>query len=475
MTNRLILNNDYSYLETEDKVLKNKLWSVLRFREENYFHSRAYKQRLWDGYREFFDKDNGKFLTGLLPEVVYYIKALDKKIDLIDNRGKVDWIYPSINEKFLNQWLPKGKNKIDLYDFQTHFVNQFIKLNRGIIQSPTASGKSNIFLSLIKCLPPKTPTLFLTKRKSLVNQTYNNLMEWGIPGVGRYYGTFKEPNIITCANINPSTVTGLKKLFPHIKALFVDEIHEGMSPTGIKIYSKLKNASIRCAISATAFKFGGKDKVQKFRVKGFFGPIINGPDKQILTTKKLQERNILSKSKATFYLIDKPSDIIYEPYADAVKLGIENNIYFHDVVKRLSSKLNGRTLIVTERIDQGKMLKSLIPEAHWIYGEIDLEEREKVFEELRKKDKVVAIVMQQIITAGIDVFIHNLINAAGSKAEHNIIQRMGRGLRLAPDKEYLDYYDFYFNTNKYLTNHSEKRIKVLTNEGHDVEVKDIDF
>ena len=73
----------------------------------------------------------------------------------------------------------------------------------------------------------------------------------------------------------------------------------------------------------------------------------------------------------------------------------------------------------------------------------------------------------------LESFCHNLINAAGGQADHMIIQRMGRGLRTADDKDILKYFDFLFKTNKYLEKHSEKRIKILKKEGHEVTVEKI--
>jgi hypothetical protein len=71
---------------------------------------------------------------------------------------------------------------------------------------------------------------------------------------------------------------------------------------------------------------------------------------------------------------------------------------------------------------------------------------------------------------------HNVINAAGGQADHHIIQRVGRGLRTASDKEILNYYDFVFENNDYLLQHSKKRIKILQKEGHEISVKrEVDF
>ncbi len=69
-----------------------------------------------------------------------------------------------------------------------------------------------------------------------------------------------------------------------------------------------------------------------------------------------------------------------------------------------------------------------------------------------------------------------MINAAGGQAEHQIIQRFGRGLRRVHDKKHLQYYDFLFEINDYLEKHSNRRIQILRKEGHHVEIKnDLDF
>jgi superfamily II DNA or RNA helicase len=466
------ISNNYSYLNNADQDLLAKLWKALRFRDPNCFNNPAYKQRRWDGYINFFNKNNGKFLTGLLPEVLYAIKHYGQTFKLDDTRQKVEWIHKSIDENFLKPYRPD----LTLYDYQPDLVNQFMKANRGIIQAPTSAGKTYILISILKCLPPKTPVLFLTKSKDLVEQNYNDILQWGVPNVGRYYDKYKKPNYITCATAHVATFKALHKILPHFKALIVDEVHECMSEIPLKNYPKMNNAYIRCGISATPFKCAGKDKEHKFNVKGHFGAIIKTSDNEILTTKKLQDRNILSKSIATFYRIDQPEDIIYEPFQDAVTLGISHNVYFHQVIQRLARKLEGRTLILVERLDQGEMLKKMIPEASWISGKDKMKVRKEVIESLKSDDKAIAIVMQKIITAGINVFIHNLINAAGGKAEHSIIQRLGRGLRKADDKDILKYYDFIFATNEYLLNHSGSRVKTVRDEGHEVIIKDeIDF
>ena len=464
MATILKIENCYSQLLSDNMEILKVLHENMRFRERNYFHSRLYKQKLWDGYTEFFSKKTGKFLTGLLPEVTAALDHLEEKYEIIDNRSETKFIVDKIDENFLSK-------DFNLYDYQVDLTNALLKHKRGVICAPTAAGKSFILISILKSLPENCPTLVLANKTSLVQQNYEEIIKCGIKNVGRLYGKYNDPNIITC-----STVQSLHKIEPlldKIKAVLVDEIHENMSKQPKKYLNKMKSCSIRAAISATPFKFGGKDLCQKWLVKGYFGPILKSKSAGgVLTTKHLQERGMLAKSKCIFYPVTEPK-LEYEVYIDAVTRGIAENYTFHEMVKKLALKLKGRTLILVDRIAHGDALFSMISNALWVQGKDDLETRKFVIEKLKSsKENTIAIATQQIFNAGINVKTHNVINAAGGQADHHIIQRVGRGLRTADDKDILNYYDFIFYNNQYLLNHSRKRLKILQKEGHDVKVEE---
>lgn len=475
MTHRTYLQveNANSRIVTTDRDLYKILHRKLRFRPKNYWHSELYKKKRWDGWKEFFNQKSGQFMTGLLPEIRGALKVLKKPYTLVDHRKPVNWLHNSIDENFLNTWLPDGFSPITLHDYQPDLVNRCLQYNRGIVQAPTASGKTFILISLLKCLPPKTPTLFVTKNASLVHQNWQEMQQWGVENLGRWYGGHKEPNYVMCITSHVKSFESMSKLLPKFKVLLVDEVHDCMSDVPMRAYKKMTGACVRIGFSATPFKWDKKkvDEVHKHTVKGNFGPIFKTTTTEsgFLTTKELQERGILSKSKCTFYPIDQP-DLTYEPYQDAVKLGIEQNFHFHKVVSDLAKSRTGRTLIVVERIEQGEYLKQLLPNAFWIQGKNSLKERVPVINSLKKGDSCIAIIMRPIITAGINIMIHDLINAAGGEGAHNVIQQIGRGLRTANDKEILQYHDFHFLINDYLRKHSEWRMDVLRKEGHDVHV-----
>ena len=468
---KIILSNDISIIQTDNQELIKFLFDSLRFRDRAYFHNPRYKAKLWDGYTNFFNKNNGKFLTGLLPEVYGVCKHMNEPVEFVDNRTKFEFAIKNIDKDFLKPYVPKGSPVITLEDYQVELVNQSIKNKRGIIFAPTSAGKSLTMLSILKSLPPKTKTLVLQNRKSLASQNYDEYVKWGLPNVGRIWQGFNEPNDFTVATVQ--SVEKAEHILSDVQVLLVDEIHDMMSAAPKNVYRKLKKCSVRIAVSATPFKHGEKDKIQKFYVKGFFGPVfkINSAAGGILTTKELQERGRLSKSKCIFHTIKTPS-LDYEIYLDAVTKGLVENDEFHQKVVQLTMDMKGRTLILVERIAHGDSLKNLIPHAYWVRGQDNNDTRKEVIDTLQKSETCVAIATQGIFNTGINVFVHNLINAAGGQADHLIIQRMGRGLRTAKDKDILNYHDFVFDINPYLYKHSKKRIKILKDQGHDVEVLD---
>jgi len=435
----------------------------------------------WDGYIQFFVMETGKFLTGLLPEVSAVLRHFNVDYTVEDLRTKTNFAFDCVKEDFLNEWLPEKSlsgdpmKPVTLYDYQVELINQAIKHRRGIIFAPTSAGKTNIMLGILKSIAPNTPTLVLQNRTSLAQQNYDELVNWKFPNVGCLWGGKVAPNMVTVATVQ--SVAKMEKALSKIKVLVVDEIHDMMSALPKAVYRRLKSADVRIAVSATPFKFGGSDSVQKFFVRGFFGPIlkIKSTESGVLTTADLQDRGILANSKCIFYPIREPK-IPHDIYIDAVTRGIAESFYFHDVVTRLSKMQKGRTLILVDRIAHGDALHNLLPGSLWVRGKDNQETRKKVIRELQKsKENMIAIATQQIFNTGINVHPNNLINAASGQADHMIIQRMGRGLRTADDKERLNYFDFVFEINDYLLDHSHKRIDILKKEGHDVEIKEIDF
>jgi superfamily II DNA or RNA helicase len=385
--------------------------------------------------------------------------SLSRKKKRCGIRGKkgTDWIISKIER------IGKKECRCILVDSEHHLY---------LTDHCVPTHNTNVLVGILLTLPPDTPTLVLANRKSLVDQNYDEIKQWGIKNVGRFYGDHKEIRNITCATVQSAHL--LKKYFPQVKCLFVDEIHEMMSKKPRAVYNACKNASVRIGMSATPFKFGEKDKVQKYEVKGYIGPVFLASNTETgrLSTKDLQKREILASADCTFFPVHEPK-IPHHIYLDAVTDGIAHNMVLHEMTCRLVKSLEGRTLIIVERIPHGDLLHDMIPGSVWVRGQDTIETRKVVIKRLKEEQgNVIAIATAGIFNTGINVFVHSLVNCAGGQAEHQIIQRFGRGLRVADDKKHLKYYDWYFTINDYLEKHSTRRMAILEKEGHNVTLKE---
>lgn len=468
----LVLSNNVSVFKTEDEELANELWQKWRVRDKGYFYSKLYKQHKWDGFVEFYKKDSGRFLTGLLPDILSFLQEEKKIKPLIrDDRTNVDFLNTVIPPDFVNV---DGKL---LRDYQIEYVEKIAKHKRGIILAPTSSGKTMTMAAIIKNTPPDVRVLVLANKISLVEQNYDEILNFtGRKDVGKFFGTSKELNTVVCATVQSCIHEDIQEWLSGVQVVIVDEIHDNVNASAKKVYGKLKNASVRVGMSATPFKDDGNDKKQKFEVKGWIGPVIK-LDKKIaedglLSVGVLQERNILSTVQCDFFKVSEP----YLPmatYADAVRLGIVENQFFHNIVKRLVESLDGRTLILVDRIEHGDTLHEMIPNSLWVRGQDNLATRKEIITKLSiSKEKVVAIATTGIFSVGISFFCNNLANCSGGKSYTRITQLIGRGLRLSEDKKHLKYFDFYNISNDYLLSHSQSRVKLFKKQGYDVKIYD---
>jgi superfamily II DNA or RNA helicase len=466
--NKLTIGNYFSFLETSDNI-KEILWKKLRFPTRDLYFNPLVASKQWDGYVEFFKKKTGRFLTGLLPEILEAIKHFEIEVEIEDKRQKADFYIKKIDANFLG-------NGINLFDYQVDFVNQIIKYQRGIIPAPTGAGKSLMFVSLAKALKEKTPALFMTNSIDLIEQTYEELVKFGVSNVGRFYGKVKKPDWITCCTVQSAESLG--PVLGKIKALFVDEVHAMTTKQAKWVYARLPNTYCRVGMSATAFKFGGKDLVQKHEVKGYFGPLLETEHsvEGTITISELQKRKILSKAACYFVEIAEPQ-LNYLLYQDAITQGIAQNDFLNKKILEITQRIKGRTLILVERVAQGDLLAEMLgSKVAWVSGKDNTKTRKKVIEQLKYSEECIALATRHIFNTGVSFHVHNLINAAGGNAEHMIIQRMGRGLRVSDDKEILLYLDFFFKNNDYLEKHSKKRVSIFRKEGHNVVItKDLDF
>lgn len=138
MTTKIILENLYSTVETEDHRVLASLHNRLAVPDPNANFSPAYKSGMWDGMVRFYDAKKRKFPTGLLTMAYKCIKRYDDDIEIIDKRQDV---YGNVPIPESIKLAHKQLGSITLRDYQHEGVEKALTKSRGIINIATNGGK----------------------------------------------------------------------------------------------------------------------------------------------------------------------------------------------------------------------------------------------------------------------------------------------------------------------------------------------
>jgi superfamily II DNA or RNA helicase len=100
----------------------------------------------------------------------------------------------------------------------------------------------------------------------------------------------------------------------------------------------------------------------------------------------------------------------------------------------------------------------------YIKGEIEIDDREIVKQQMEIKNDMIVVAMSSIFSTGVNIKnIHMIIFAAGGKSFIRVVQSIGRGLRKNDNKQKLTIIDLCDNL-KYGNEHAMHRQKIYEQE-----------
>eukprot|EP00026_Physarum_polycephalum_P004113 Phypoly_transcript_04130.p1 GENE.Phypoly_transcript_04130~~Phypoly_transcript_04130.p1 ORF type:complete len:649 (+),score=96.52 Phypoly_transcript_04130:273-2219(+) len=418
-----------------------------------------------------FITKKGRFGTGLLPIILNKLTSEKATYTLNDQRTPMPELFAADDATENRKYTQIDEAGtlfedvgVKLRDYQVKAVNAALQHHRGIIKCATGGGKTWILAAILKALGGNVPAVIVVNQRVLAEQLFATLKKAGLKDVGMLIGGTDEPNTITICTIQTLQKNKAKQqVLAEARVLMVDEVHEYATKLSRDTFNAFPKAYMRLGFSATPFKRPDHKHV----LMSSFGPALVD-----VSIDELVEKQVITNSVVNFYPITQPIIDTASSWHVAEMKGIINNQYFHDsVVALVNSIPSGRIMILVQRIAHGDALHKLLPGSFWISGKDDSEARGQVLEKLRSSTatKVVALV-SSIGFVGVDVFVHHLINAAGGREAYLTIQKIGRGLRRASDKDVLYYHDFLFslNMNRMLCGQSLARIRTLKQSGYEV-------
>ena len=427
----------------------------------------AYKLGRWDGTISLFGLGGNGYLSQL-PRILEILENNNVDVaEIEDLRNPVNINFPKITEEFWGDscW-PKGHRfagqPIRLRDDQVDVVNKFLENPQCLQEIATGFGKTITTATLAKLCEPYGRTITIVPNKSLVEQTEEDFINCGLD-VGVYYGDRKDLNkthtIATWQSLNilekksknqEHDVLTLAEFLDGVACVMVDEVHMAKADVLRNLLTQnLHNSCIRWGLTGTV----PKDPAEYEAIFASIGPVVGK-----VSAHELQEKGVLASCHVNvLQLVDVPE---FKSYADENKYLVtdENRMrYISDLVKKISQ--TGNTLVLVNRIDSGKFFVNELADSVFISGEVKTKDRKEEYDEIKTSTNKIIIATYGVAAVGINIpRIFNLVLLEPGKSFVRVIQSIGRGIRKAEDKDFVQIWDLT-STCKYAKKHLTERKK----------------
>ena len=195
-----------------------------------------------------------------------------------------------------------------------------------------------------------------------------------------------------------------------------------------------------------------KDDYEAVGVFCSLGPVVGN-----LSSKELQDMGVLADLDVNIFQL-QDGVLGFNSYAQELKwlLTDDKRIdHISEIIKGLST--SGNTLVLIDRIKTGEMLMERNPDWVFISGSMKTKDRQEEYAEVSELNNKVIVATYGVAAVGINIpRIFNLVMLEPGKSFVRVIQSIGRGIRKAEDKDYVQVVDITSNL-KYSKRHLTKR------------------
>ena len=446
--------------------VRRKIVNSLKYDLPYARHMPAYKLGRWDGTKTYFSIGGTGYLAHL-DVVLPIITEAGYEIEVEDLRQPQDIKFSPVNE---NYWADQGKTwprghpnagqPIVLRDYQYDVVNKFLENPQSLQEVATGAGKTITTATLSAMCEPYGRTMIIVPNKSLVVQTEEDYVNLGLD-VGVYFGDRKElgrtHTICTWQSLNvldkkshDEASLSLAEFCEGVNAIIIDEVHQAKAEVLTKLLTQnFKNCPIRWGLTGTvpkeAWEFQG--------ILASIGPVINQ-----VSAHDLQEKGVLANLQINILQTNEVQ--VFRSYAEEYSFLVTDDTRITWIAKKIKElSASGNTLILVNRIDTGNMLIERLPEAVFVSGGMKLDARKEEYDEIKTSDEKIIVATYGVAAVGINIpRIFNLVLLEPGKSFVRVIQSIGRGIRKAEDKDFVQIWDVT-SACKYSKRHLTERKK----------------
>ncbi len=480
---KIIINDEVNVkIEGLPVEIRRKIANKMKFSVPYARYLPQYKLGRWDGKVGFFGLGGNGYVNHL-DTIINILQESGVEIEEIDDkRQKVDLKFDKIDKDyFANKTWPKGHlcegQNIELRDYQVDVVNNFLKEPQSLQEVATGAGKTIITACLSSLCEKFGRTVVIVPNKSLVTQTEEDYVNVGLD-VGVYFGDRKELHkthtICTWQSLNildkkdkaGESTLSLATFLDGVKTVIIDEVHQAKADVLKKLLTHhLKNSPIRWGLTGTV----PKEQFEFQSILAGIGPVVNQ-----ISAKELQDKGVLSKCHVN--IVQLLDTNVYKNYQEELKYLTTNKKrleYMGKLITKISA--TGNTLILIDRLTAGKELQTLIPNSVFIQGETKLEDRKEQYDEISSANNKVIIATYGVASVGINIpRIFNLVLIEPGKSFVRVIQSIGRGIRKAKDKDFVQIWDIT-STCKFAKRHLTHRKKFYKEANYPFTIEKLDW
>ena len=393
--------------------------------------------------------------------------------------------FPEISEEFWgDQTWPVGHRfageKIRLRDDQVEVINKFLENPQCIQEIATGFGKTITTATLAKICEKYGRTITIVPNKSLVEQTEEDFLNCGLD-VGVYYGDRKNLDkthtICTWQSLNildkgskefdgEEQLLRLAELLDGVSCVMVDEVHMAKAEVLKNLLTRnLSNAPIRWGLTGTVPK--ADHEFQALRAS--LGEVVHR-----VKAHELQEKGVLSDCHVT--VIQTAEWKEFESYAGELKYLVTDETRMNWISNLINGIAEtGNTLVLVDRIESGQLIINNIPDSVFVSGSMKTKDRKDEYDEIKTADNKIIVATYGVAAVGINIpRIFNMVLLEPGKSFVRVIQSIGRGIRKADDKDFVQIWDLTAST-KYAKRHLTERKKFYKEAKYPFEIQKVKY
>ena len=451
-------------IEGLDLDTRRKLSNMFKYEVPYARYLPAVKLGRWDGKKAFFQLGGSTYIN-LLPDILPVLQSQGYDVSLNDMREYTSeyTLEPVQEDSFAHVKWPTGHpaegEPILLRDYQVETINAFLSNPQSLQEVATGAGKTLMTAVLSQRCEAHGRTIVIVPNKSLVTQTEEDYRNMGLD-VGVYYGdrkefgcthticTWQSMNILLKNTKNHVADITIGDFLEDVVCIMVDEVHMAKADALTALLTGvMSHIPIRWGLTGTV----PKEKFESVGSVCSIGPVINQ-----ISAKELQDKGVLAQCHVN--IVQMIDTGVFNNYQSELKylLGDSDRL---DWIGNLcaSIKDSGNTLILVDRISAGQALAERIPDSVFVSGSTKSADRKAEYDEVSTARGKVIIATYGVAAVGINIpRIFNLVLVEPGKSFVRVIQSIGRGIRKAKDKDFVQIWDVT-STCKYAKRHLTKR------------------